>query len=39
MIWYNHYKQSVSGPANGDYNSSGYVDGVDYMIWLTNYGR
>ena len=39
MIWYNHYKQSVSGPANGDYNSSGYVDGVDYMVWFTNYGR
>ena len=39
MIWFNHYRQSVSGPSNGDFNSSGLVDGVDYMLWFNNYGR
>ena len=39
MIWFNHYRQSVTGPANGDFNSSGFVDGVDYMLWLNNYGK
>ncbi|HBC72922.1 MAG: hypothetical protein UX91_C0011G0011 [Candidatus Amesbacteria bacterium GW2011_GWB1_47_19] len=39
MVWFNHYRQSVTGPVNGDFNSNGMVDGVDYMLWFNNYGK
>lgn len=38
--WLSHYGQTVSGGMTvGDFNASGKVDGVDYVIWLTNYGK
>lgn len=39
VIWLNHYGQSASGAANGDYTKDGKVDGQDYVAWLNNYGK
>ncbi|CAN5353509.1 hypothetical protein BH10PAT1_BH10PAT1_5270 [soil metagenome] len=35
-IWLSHFGQNISGISNGDFNNNGKVDGVDYVIWLTN---
>lgn len=37
--WYSHYLTSVTGFSNGDYNQNGLVDGIDYVLWLTYYGK
>lgn len=40
QIWKQSFmvKRSSGGPNIGDFNSNGVVDGVDYLLWLTNYG-
>lgn len=37
--WLSHYLQSAIGFANGDYSENGVVDGIDYMLWVNNYGK
>lgn len=37
--WLSHYLQSVTGFLNGDYSEDGFVDGIDYMLWVNNYGN
>lgn len=34
QVWNSHYNQRVAGATNGDFDNSGLVDGVDYVIWL-----
>ncbi len=37
--WLSYYLQSVRGFAKGDFNENGKVDGIDYMLWVNNYGK
>lgn len=37
--WFSHYLQAVTGFLNGDFSENGSVDGVDYVLWLINYGK
>lgn len=36
-IWSSHYTQAVSGFLNGDFNSDGIVDGIDYVTMLIHF--
>jgi len=36
-IWVTNYNKNLSGASNGDFNSNGKVDGIDFIIWLKNY--
>ncbi len=39
--WLTHYNPSITqsgGRSIGDFNSDSRVDGIDYVIWLNNYG-
>lgn len=38
-IWFSNYLKSIFGFINGDFNENGVVDGVDYVVWLNNYGK
>lgn len=38
-VWHSHYKQTLSGATNGDFDDSGTVDGVDYVILINNFVR
>lgn len=37
--WFTHYLQSVSGFINGDFSENGTVDGIDYMLWVSQYSK
>lgn len=38
-IWKRHYAQTISGITNGNFNGDSKVDGIDYVIWLNNFGK
>lgn len=36
--WHSNYNKTTNrGPKDGDFNCSGRVDGVDYVIWMNGY--
>jgi hypothetical protein len=37
--WLPSYHQSVTGILKGDFNGDNFNDGVDYVIWLNNFGN
>lgn len=38
-VFYDNYLKNVSGGAReGDFNNDGFVGGIDYVLWLNNFG-
>lgn len=38
-FWLVNYLKAIKGFVFGDFDDSGKVDGVDYVIWLNNFGK
>ncbi len=38
-FWLINYRKAIKGFAFGDFDNSGKVDGIDYVIWLNNFGK
>jgi hypothetical protein len=38
VIWFNNYQEVLGGNNYGDYYPDDFIDGLDYVIWLTNFG-
>lgn len=38
-VWFTNKFMSLLGPTKGDFNGDNNVNGIDYVIWLINFGK